>query len=625
MINSAAIQSAAHANRMGSPMNAYFGLSAEGMPYVYSGLPSTLHIRVLILKPSQNPIAPLRFSFRIGDVKELMDKYEALSYTWGAPNFRHKLYNDDIPDSYLKITSNLRDALTKLRLPFQVQLIWADAVCINQQDQNEKSFQIPMMGEIYRNARAVVIWLGQGDSNVEDAINKLSELSRAPLVQDPKVYQLALERVVRLEYFSRRWIIQELVMNHDATLLYSNASISWIRFQTVFRSLQGTMDSIENNDYLNIVSRIITLWSFWTEVDMLSDRDPDQFHDTGSRTPRTSVFDLLPTFDLSQCCDPRDILYTLITLATDLQATGSSSEEEILEFGHPIVIAVSYTDDVETVYTKFAQAAVSANKGRNILKACLTRPRSPKSFSAKFPSWVPDWRIPAENGIDVNIIGFTTLYLDTGAPSRTLLSSPEWGSRVSLSGSFHPFFISDALPAHGVAPNKMTETLNTEILMSVQSFWTRNAHTNKGRSSKNQTNASESASQGIYPEDVSDVLTLFERDMWKRSALSMDADDRILRATCRNSLWVTTYDKGWVLIGSARSSPARGDPIFVTGSFDVCFLFHKQIGSDTGHQLLGFTRLRSFKCSCTSSRRSASCKFERPTFTVFISRQVALL
>ena len=38
--------------------------------------------------------------------------------------------------------------------------IWADAVCINQNDLDERSSQVSMMGHIYKNAHQCQVWLG---------------------------------------------------------------------------------------------------------------------------------------------------------------------------------------------------------------------------------------------------------------------------------------------------------------------------------------------------------------------------------------------------------------------------------------------------------------------------------
>lgn len=47
------------------------------------------------------------------------------------------------------VTQNLHAALKRLRLQHQSRLLWVDAICINQDDTSEKSFQVAMMSEIY--------------------------------------------------------------------------------------------------------------------------------------------------------------------------------------------------------------------------------------------------------------------------------------------------------------------------------------------------------------------------------------------------------------------------------------------------------------------------------------------
>ncbi|KAF1969115.1 HET-domain-containing protein, partial [Bimuria novae-zelandiae CBS 107.79] len=295
-------------------------------------------IRVLTLKASLDRKANLRFTFDVGNINDHEDKHEALSYTLGVPVFSQKLYHENAP-GYLKITSNLKDALTKLRQPTPDRMIWVDAVCINQQNNHEKNFQIPMMRDIYKKARGVLTWLVQGNKDVKNDFDRLSKLSRATLVNERGAHRRASERVASLDYFSRRWIIQELVLNHEVTLPYGSASISWIRFQTAFRSVQQAVKAIEDTSSINVVSRIITPWSFWSKVYMLpgwNTSDADRYHNRrGSSRHRNrtiseplaqklGVFDLLSTFESSQCGDPLDILYTLLTLTTDMRATGIS-------------------------------------------------------------------------------------------------------------------------------------------------------------------------------------------------------------------------------------------------------------------------------------------------------------
>jgi hypothetical protein len=84
--------------------------------------------------------------------------YEALSYTWGLPDpKRIILLNDQTFDTF----ENLEAALHHLRKPKVTRTFWFDALCINQSDEEEKGQQVAQMGEIYRKASQVVIWLGE--------------------------------------------------------------------------------------------------------------------------------------------------------------------------------------------------------------------------------------------------------------------------------------------------------------------------------------------------------------------------------------------------------------------------------------------------------------------------------
>lgn len=62
--------------------------------------------------------------------------------------------------SIVAVTPNLELALRHLRRRSQRRTLWIDALCINQEDEDEKMAQIQRMGVIYASAAAVVVWLG---------------------------------------------------------------------------------------------------------------------------------------------------------------------------------------------------------------------------------------------------------------------------------------------------------------------------------------------------------------------------------------------------------------------------------------------------------------------------------
>jgi hypothetical protein len=42
-------------------------------------------------------------------------------------------------------------------------MLWVDAICIDQTDASEKSYQVGLMARIYMQAHQVIVWLGDGD------------------------------------------------------------------------------------------------------------------------------------------------------------------------------------------------------------------------------------------------------------------------------------------------------------------------------------------------------------------------------------------------------------------------------------------------------------------------------
>lgn len=94
--------------------------------------------------------------------------FNASSYVWG----RKKDVNVIMVDNELVfVGSNLKSTLRHLRDYHMDAMcchpLWVDAVCINQQNEDEKLGQVQMMGDIYRRAHRVFSWLGEGDPDTD--------------------------------------------------------------------------------------------------------------------------------------------------------------------------------------------------------------------------------------------------------------------------------------------------------------------------------------------------------------------------------------------------------------------------------------------------------------------------
>jgi hypothetical protein len=54
------------------------------------------------------------------------------------------------------------------------QVLWIDAICINQADIVERGHQVQMMGDIYRQRDEALIWLGDHDENIDRAMKSIA-------------------------------------------------------------------------------------------------------------------------------------------------------------------------------------------------------------------------------------------------------------------------------------------------------------------------------------------------------------------------------------------------------------------------------------------------------------------
>jgi hypothetical protein len=121
-------------------------------PYSYSHL-GPREIRLLQILPSDDEP---RCSIAHHNL-DTAPSYKALSYVWGDPTPCRAL---TLNHGHFSIALNLDSALRCLHPTEVGSLIWIDAICINQNDNTEKGSQVKMMGEIYRLATQVIVWLG---------------------------------------------------------------------------------------------------------------------------------------------------------------------------------------------------------------------------------------------------------------------------------------------------------------------------------------------------------------------------------------------------------------------------------------------------------------------------------
>jgi len=148
------------------------GGEVEGPRPLYKPLQhDKAEIRVLTLLPSRLQRSPLFGRIAIASLADdgHVPPFDSLSYVWGPPEFTGRM---TIDGSELQITPNLEQALRHIRRLWRPRAIWVDQICINQDDMEERSSQVLLMGKIYSRAQRVLSWLGEWPSGYDQGLIK---------------------------------------------------------------------------------------------------------------------------------------------------------------------------------------------------------------------------------------------------------------------------------------------------------------------------------------------------------------------------------------------------------------------------------------------------------------------
>jgi hypothetical protein len=143
--------------------------------YTYEPLLSEDSVRLLVLEPSSDSASELTGSLLHTSITEcdndLIEGYTALSYVWGNPEKAGTIL---VEGREIHITANLEAALRNIRNGSRAHRIWADALCINQDDETERNKQVGLIGSIYSKARNTIIYLGALTPGAESLLTMAS-------------------------------------------------------------------------------------------------------------------------------------------------------------------------------------------------------------------------------------------------------------------------------------------------------------------------------------------------------------------------------------------------------------------------------------------------------------------
>jgi hypothetical protein len=180
--------------------------------------------------------------------------YHAVSYAWGSSLEEQEITLDTGEgEESMTVRRNCADVLRQLARFKTTMYYWVDAICINPSDQHEKSVQVDMMGDIFRQAECVLACIGmpRGDgrsltqwlrgfppacfpkrthNDSEQGMELHLRLSKRWLDGIPAAqivrFAKALDEVAKLPYFTRVWILQKLFLARRLKVYYGFEELS---------------------------------------------------------------------------------------------------------------------------------------------------------------------------------------------------------------------------------------------------------------------------------------------------------------------------------------------------------------------------------------------------------------
>ena len=169
------------------------------------------------------------------------ETYDALSYTWGSHLILRRVIT--VNNRTFFVTDSLYRALRHLRHPNQMRSIWIDALCINQRDKSEKGRQVPLMRQIFKNAKRVHVWLGEAPDELVSAFNLVRRVADANPDQIHTVlegessdaWSQPLQELLHRKWWSRVWIVEEVALADDVMIRSGKHELRW---ETLSRFLQ---------------------------------------------------------------------------------------------------------------------------------------------------------------------------------------------------------------------------------------------------------------------------------------------------------------------------------------------------------------------------------------------------
>ncbi|TGO67690.1 hypothetical protein BOTNAR_0037g00270 [Botryotinia narcissicola] len=247
-------------------------------------------------------------------------RYIAISYTWGdfVP-----LMPIIVNGKRMRVRFNCWYALWQMRHHGVTDYLWIDSLCINQDNNEEKNFQVAIMGSIYKSALWVASCIGNGDT-----IGAIQPTSPSDDGEEVRIAREKLRgRFDQIPYFDRVWIKQEIILARDITIFYGLKSVSWEDFNALMSieqrfSGQNLEESTDfgMSDVLENSGDASSSFYRWGQIREYSIQEAEmnsttlQLCNHRSNSKYGTFVDLVFRYKTAKATNPRDKIYALLSL-----------------------------------------------------------------------------------------------------------------------------------------------------------------------------------------------------------------------------------------------------------------------------------------------------------------------
>lgn len=175
----------------------------------------------------------LTFTLRPYD-RDQAPAYTALSYTWGTESATKATW---INGKTFHVRPNLYACLTRVHaFRDRWRRLWIDAICVDQASVTERNAQVRRMDMTFSRATRVLAWLGDVSDDDPDFQPGLLGRVLTPVSGLEDRWQvnftspLLLGRLLRLPYWERMWIVQELRLARNVQFLWGSRTFQATAF-----------------------------------------------------------------------------------------------------------------------------------------------------------------------------------------------------------------------------------------------------------------------------------------------------------------------------------------------------------------------------------------------------------